>query len=311
MFQMRDPSFSDFLPDRWITSASLGLSLDLAHEWDSYCSNLTQSGIQLTNSSDQIQWMGGDRSGRIFVHNLYAAISNSIWHTNFRGWRNQKWTWCIPSKIKFFTWLLIEYKLNTWDNILKKGWLGPNFCHLWKSDSKSTNHLFINFPFTRQVWGKIILILKFQTIWDGISLPICFERWAQKEKKLMHLPSLICWATWLERNNTIFENGIPSVSAIAYRALGIYNAWNVAHANKTLKHHSLKVPTLEGTHFGWFDGAAHTDGTQRGVVGVIKTTQNTFYNWTFNCGPGTNTRAELLGAWATLFLASRLHIEDL
>jgi ribonuclease HI len=37
----------------------------------------------------------------------------------------------------------------------------------------------------------------------------------------------------------------------------------------------------------------------------------TILTWTFNCGPGTNTRAELLGAWATLFLASRLHIDSL
>jgi hypothetical protein len=113
----------------------------------------------------------------------------------------------------------------------------------------------------------------------------------KKKKKFMHLPSLICWATWLERNNTIFKNGIPSISSITYRYLGIYNPWNVALANKTIKHDSLKVPTLKGTHFGWLDGATHIDGTQRRAVGVIKTTQNTFYNWTFNCGPGTNTRA--------------------
>jgi ribonuclease HI len=44
---------------------------------------------------------------------------------------------------------------------------------------------------------------------------------------------------------------------------------------------------------------------------MIKFTKNSFIRWTFNCGPGTNTRAELLGAWATLFLASRHHIEAL
>jgi ribonuclease HI len=44
---------------------------------------------------------------------------------------------------------------------------------------------------------------------------------------------------------------------------------------------------------------------------LIRITKNSFYKWTFNCGPGTNTRAELLGAWATLYLASRLHIESL
>ena len=42
--------------------------------------------------------------------------------------------------------------------------------------------------------------------------------------------------------------------------------------------------------------------------GMIKISDKTSYKWTFNCGPGPNTRAELLGVWATLILATRLHI---
>jgi ribonuclease HI len=62
---------------------------------------------------------------------------------------------------------------------------------------------------------------------------------------------------------------------------------------------------------GWFDGAALSNGLQSGAGGMIKINDNTIYKWTFNCGPGTNTRAELLGVWETLFLATRLHITDL
>jgi ribonuclease HI len=48
-----------------------------------------------------------------------------------------------------------------------------------------------------------------------------------------------------------------------------------------------------------------------GAGGLIRLTKNSQYRWTFSCGPGTNTRAELLGAWATLHLAMRLNIEHL
>jgi ribonuclease HI len=44
---------------------------------------------------------------------------------------------------------------------------------------------------------------------------------------------------------------------------------------------------------------------------LIKITKNSSYRWTFNCGLGTNTRVELPGIWAILYLASRLHIEAL
>jgi hypothetical protein len=76
-------------------------------------------------------------------------------------------------------------------------------------------------------------------------------------------------------------------------------------------HITKRIPNLEDTPTGWFDGEALSNGTQRSAGGLIKITKKSSYRWTFNCGPGTNTRAELLGAWATLYLASRLHIEAL
>jgi hypothetical protein len=256
-----------------------------------FCSKLTQMGIQLTNSDDIPQWTGGDRSGLITVQNVYAAISNSIWHTNVKGWRYQIWSWHIPPKIKFFTWLMTAYKLNTWDTLLKKGWSGPNFCHLCQNDSETTDHLFIKCTFTRQVWEKLALFLNFQTIWDGNTLQNCFDIWAQREHNLIHLPSLICWSIWLERNKSIFDNGTPSNSVTAYKALGIYNSWIDTLANKPSLQRSLQVPVLENNYIGWFDGATLSNGSQSGAGGLIKFAQNSYYKWTLNCGPGTNTRA--------------------
>jgi ribonuclease HI len=58
----------------------------------------------------------------------------------------------------------------------------------------------------------------------------------------------------------------------------------------------------------WFDGATQRDGSWSGAGGVIKTKDASVIKWTFNCGRGTNTRAELLGAWATLLIADHLLI---
>jgi ribonuclease HI len=44
---------------------------------------------------------------------------------------------------------------------------------------------------------------------------------------------------------------------------------------------------------------------------VLRINDHTTYKWTFNCGPGTNTREKLLGVWETLILASRLYITEL
>jgi ribonuclease HI len=73
------------------------------------------------------------------------------------------------------------------------------------------------------------------------------------------------------------------------------------------KHETILI---EGLPTGWFDGAAQLDGLNCGVGGHIKITNNSHICWTLNCGPDTNTKAKLLGAWASLLLATRLHILD-
>jgi ribonuclease HI len=66
----------------------------------------------------------------------------------------------------------------------------------------------------------------------------------------------------------------------------------------------------EGLPTGWFDGAAHSNGLNCGAGGLIRVSKNSCYCWTLNCGPDTNTKAELMGAWASLLLATRLNLFD-
>lgn len=61
----------------------------------------------------------------------------------------------------------------------------------------------------------------------------------------------------------------------------------------------------------WFDGAAQQSGNLCGARGVIKIDGLSKYRWTLNCVRGTNTRAELMGSWATLILSTRLCIHVL
>jgi hypothetical protein len=62
---------------------------------------------------------------------------------------------------------------------------------------------------------------------------------------------------------------------------------------------------------GFFYGVVLANGTNSGVGGVIKLSDKSSITWTCNCGPGTNTRAEFLGIWATLLPTTRLHIYNL
>jgi ribonuclease HI len=79
--------------------------------------------------------------------------------------------------------------------------------------------------------------------------------------------------------------------------------------DKKVKVCLLQPPRLLTSIVCWFDKAAQSSALRCGAGGIIKFSDQTVYKWTLNCGQGTNTRVELLGAWATLFLAQRLNLD--
>jgi ribonuclease HI len=60
-----------------------------------------------------------------------------------------------------------------------------------------------------------------------------------------------------------------------------------------------------------FDGASSAGGLNCGVGGFIIDHDSSRYRWLINCGEGSNTKAELLGAWTTLTLANHLKIQNI
>lgn len=103
----------------------------------------------------------------------------------------------------------------------------------------------------------------------------------------------------------------PFINSTAYKSLGLLKTRTATHTRKHCLQNTKRAPDLRDTPTGRFDGSALSNGTQSEARGLIKITNYTSYRWTFICGLGTNSRAELLDAWATLYLASRLHINTL
>jgi ribonuclease HI len=68
---------------------------------------------------------------------------------------------------------------------------------------------------------------------------------------------------------------------------------------------------MKGCSMAFFDGASEAGGTNCGAGDVIKSCSLKEYRWFLNCGEGTNTKAELMGAWAALFIAKQLDISDI
>jgi len=73
----------------------------------------------------------------------------------------------------------------------------------------------------------------------------------------------------------------------------------------------LMITYKRDSALAWFDGATQKDGSLCGAGGVIKTLEALVFKWTFNCDRGTNTKDELLGAWAIVLLVNSLSISNI
>jgi len=167
----------------------------------------------------------------------------------------------------------------------------------------------INCVFTKQVWIWILGRLNLIYILEGLNLKICYANWISHAPEYATMPALVSWNIWLEHNRAFFENGSPTVDSVVYKIFDTFIKPSMTFQFPSSQTNQATIQT--GEFVGWFDGVVLSNGTHGGAGGVIKINDKTSIKWTFNCGPGTNTREEFLGSWEALLLATRLHISNL
>jgi len=135
-------------------------------------------------------------------------------------WKHLGWM-----KIKLFLWLVLQRKILTWDNIRRRGFLGPSRCQLCEAQEETIEHLLNNYPFTSRLWDSFAVIFQ-QSDRDMGCLFNTLTKWRKNfSNNQFHgsawvlTPSFIIWNVWKERNNRIFNNVKNSSQNIFERIL--------------------------------------------------------------------------------------------
>jgi hypothetical protein len=211
------------LSSYWLSNIDLGLSSELVKEWDQLRCVLNESGALIHDEEDKLMWIGGDDSGIPSVKKFYLSIINSKSLLKVETWRRSIWKCKVQLKIKLFIWLALEGKILTWDSLQKRAWEGLGHCPLCKMESETIFHLFKSFPFTTNVWNKIINELNLKGHWTGSTLYDCIKYWYEDKSFSTQILALICWHIWHEQNRVIFEDSSPSLHAVIYKTLSLLN----------------------------------------------------------------------------------------
>jgi hypothetical protein len=178
-----------------------------------------------------------------------------------------------------------------------------------RTKEESSQHLFVSCPFTVLIWERVKMSLNLANGWNGVTVIECFQNWSLQNNSIRELAAYICWFIWKDGNKKIFEERPPSANRILFLATGSVSPMhiNVSVSSKILQ--PIFLP--EDKALAWFDGASQLNEDLCGAGGIIKISDLVEYRWTLNCISGTNSKAELMGAWASIILAKSLRIQDL
>jgi zinc-binding in reverse transcriptase len=124
------------------------------------------------------------------VHSIYKICNNPGVTLNHFA---EIWNLKVPNKIKCFLWLLLHNRLNTADNLQKKGWPAIPHCILCSAQEKETEpHLFQECHFTRYLLHKI-------TGGTHTTQPALLSAWQQAHSSNRQRPwASTMWEIWKE-----------------------------------------------------------------------------------------------------------------
>jgi ribonuclease HI len=274
----------------------------MASEWDAFTNALKSAGIALNGGQDTLIWAGGDASGHLTVKNVYLALLHPLALAACSPRLHSIWNWPLPLKLQLFFWMCVQGKILTWEVLRKRGWHGPSRCALCKDAAEDLHHLFVHCAFSINIWTFLKQHFSLTTDWKGSSFTDCFISWTSASSAPHSLAAHVCWQTWKERNLAVFEDRPPSLQAVLHRILSTFQL-----QQKPIKFIQIKArdySIAEGSTLICFDGAAHSNGLCCGAGGTFKSHPSRITNWFLNCGVGSNTKAELMGLWVSLTLAS-------
>jgi hypothetical protein len=106
----------------------------------------------------------------------------------------------------------VHNKALTWDNLRKRGFIGPSLCVLCYEQEETKEHLFNGCRYSQSVWDQSAQIMRKSNQYRN-SVNDTIEHWdriSYKSTLLNHiwqlLPGFILWQLWKERNRRIFHS---------------------------------------------------------------------------------------------------------
>lgn len=175
------------------------LSEEAEQELTQLIQNLHQQTIMLTSNPDEARWKWTP-SSQFSVSSYYHAFIHA---PTIRSQVHKIWKIKAPPRMQVFSWLMMQNKVLTIDNLMKRGWTMVNRCIMCRNQLESVIHLFEECTVTIEIYRKLALTM-------GMKLPTRHARKAlitneinKEERSLLLIAQFVVWR---ERCSRIFTD---------------------------------------------------------------------------------------------------------
>ena len=157
------------------------------------------------DASDSIEWKRANDGSYSCSSAYHAQFAGTI-HSSMESvvWK----TWA-PRKCKLFSWLIIQNRVWTADQLERRGWPNGRVCPLCRCQDETASHLLFKCRYSIRIWVMIkdwLHLHNFyphswhyfedvETWWTTIGLAHGGRR-----KAMTSLIMLVTWKLWTERN---------------------------------------------------------------------------------------------------------------
>ena len=172
----------------WLSALDMDIGGEWARLWTSFVKGLSLGRIRIGDSEDTILWLFDKVSGKVSANKAYELIISDLLPPPSDYVISQIWHFNIPQKLKCFIWLAFFCKINTWDNLCNRGWLGPNRCCLCKEEAESIDHLFVTCPFVREVLVHLKYLTDSRVDWSMPTLTENIINWLGYDRMPSYFP---------------------------------------------------------------------------------------------------------------------------
>jgi hypothetical protein len=122
-------------------------------------------------------------------------------------------------------------KFSPLENLCRHGIAGLSHCVLCLSQEETSQHMFVECKYTKEVWSLVLADIEHKFDWH-IAYSDLFSQWRRTYQGSFHqktsfkriwksLPEYISWCIWLSQNKYIFQNEMRFPKQVATKSISL------------------------------------------------------------------------------------------